>query len=131
MKTHVFTLKTGQDLRNEIDTFVVSKNIKAGIILTCVGHLTKATLRMADASIVKEFEGGYEIVSLTGTVENGNSHIHTSLSDKNGDVIGGHVKPGCIVGVTAEIAIGEIEGLIFKRKLDETGYENLVVESLS
>jgi predicted DNA-binding protein with PD1-like motif len=83
---------------------------------------------MADAKIVKEYDGSFEIVSLVGTMESGNSHLHISLSDKEGDVFGGHLKQGSIVGVTAEIVIGELENLEFTRTLDaDTGYDELVV----
>jgi len=131
MKTYAFRLRSGQDLRGEIDKFVREKNIKAGVILTCVGNLQKAVLRMADAKEIKTYEddGSFEIVSLVGTVEAGNSHLHISISDKEGNVFGGHLKEGSIVGVTAEIVVGELEGLSFHRELDEdTGYDELVVE---
>jgi hypothetical protein len=133
MKIYEFRIKPGQDLRAEIDKFVKDKEIKAGCVLTCVGHLKKATLRMASAVAgesqpIKEFDGPFEIVSLVGTVESGNSHLHISLSGNDGIVIGGHLKNGSIVGVTAEIVIGELENLTFTREMDsETGFEELKV----
>ncbi len=131
MKTYAFRIQPGQDLRNEIDRVVNEKNIQAGIILTCVGNLSKAVLRMADATIIKTYEGSYEIVSLVGTLEKGNGHLHISLSDKEGSVFGGHLKVGSLVGVTAEIVIGKLEGTTFKRDFDEkTGYDELVVEEV-
>jgi predicted DNA-binding protein with PD1-like motif len=133
MKIHVFRLKPGELLREGIDAFVSSKKIKAGIILTCVGNLKKATLRLADSVTIKNLNdpGSYEIVSLVGTVESGNSHLHISLSDKTGKTIGGHLKNGAVVGITAEIAIGELENVVFKRDFDsETGYNELVVKKL-
>ncbi len=134
MKTHVFRLHPGQDLRQEIDEYVKEKNIKAGCILTCVGNLTKAILRMSGAKAgevhpIKTFEGTFEIVSLVGTVESGNSHLHISISDDNGIVYGGHLKNGSIIGVTAEVVIGELENIEFKRLLDpKTGFEELVIQ---
>lgn len=129
MKNYVFRLTPGMDLRKEIDKFVVDKDIKAGCIVTCVGNLQEAILRMADAEIVREYEGSFEIVSLVGTVESGNSHLHIAISDKEGHVFGGHLKNGSIVGVTAEVVIAELENLSFNRVYDdETKYEELVVE---
>lgn len=128
MRTHAFRLVPGNDLRAKIDEFVAERNIKAGVILTCVGNLQKAVIRMADETIVKTYEGTYEIVSLVGTVESGNSHLHISISDAVGEVFGGHLKIGSIVGITAEVVIGELEGMVFKRELDEqAGFEELVV----
>jgi predicted DNA-binding protein with PD1-like motif len=50
MKTHAFRLKPNQDLRASIEDYVRKHKIKAGVILTCVGSLKYATLRMANAS---------------------------------------------------------------------------------
>lgn len=128
MKIHVFRLRPGQNFREEIDTYVREHNIRAGIILTCVGNLTKAILRMANAKVTKTWEGSFEIVSVVGTVEVGNSHIHVCLAGEAGNTFGGHLKDGSIVGVTAEVAIGEVEDLEFSRELDEqTGYKELVL----
>jgi len=129
MKTHVFRLRPGQNFREEIDKYVSEHNIRAGIILTCVGNLTKAILRMANAKVIKTWEGSFEIISVVGTVEAGNSHIHVCLSDEAGNTFGGHLKDGSVVGVTAEVAIGEIEDLEFSREFDEsTGYKELIVK---
>lgn len=129
MKTHVFRLRPGQNFREEIDTYVRDHNIRAGIILTCVGNLTKAILRMANAKMIKTWEDSFEIVSLVGTVEVGNSHLHVCLSDQDGKTFGGHLKDGSVVGVTAEVAIGEIKDAAFTREYDDkTGYSELVVK---
>ncbi len=128
MKTHAFRIHPGKDLRLEIEKFATENGIHAGVILTCVGNLTSATLRMADAAITNKYEGTFEIVSLVGTLEEGNSHLHIALSDTAGTVIGGHLKQGSLVGVTAEVVIGELENTTFTRELDtETGYEELVI----
>ncbi len=132
MKIHAFRLRPGQNIREEIDRYVLDNKISAGAVLTCVGNLSRAVLRMADAKITKTWEGSFEIVSMNGTVEAGNSHIHICLSDENGDTFGGHLKNGSIIGITAEVVIGEIENLKFSREFDgETGYEELVIESNS
>lgn len=129
MKTHVFRLHPGQNFKEEIDKYVRDHKIHAGIILTCVGNLTKAVVRMANAKIIKTWEGSFEIISLVGTVEIGNSHIHICLSDEEGKTFGGHLKDGSVVGVTVEVAIGEIGDLEFSREFDEkSGYKELVVK---
>ena len=125
---HAFRLRPGDDLRLEIDRYVAAKDIRAGLILTAVGNLSTVVLRMADEKIIKHYRGTFEIVSLVGTLEAGNSHLHLAISDSAGQVLGGHLKVGSIVGITAEIVIGEIEGLAFKRVQDQqTGFEELVV----
>ena len=129
MKTYAFRLKPGQDLRSEIEKFAKRKNIKAGIVLTCVGNLNKVVLRMAGGKVVKTFEGVFEIVSLVGTFEAGDSHLHISVADNTGKTMGGHLKIGSIVGVTAEVVIGELDNVKFIRKFDKkTGCDELTIE---
>ena len=127
MKTYVIRLKPGQDLKEELKNIVVSKNIKAGFILTCVGSLKKAKLRLAEEKI-EVFDGKFEIVSLVGTLSPDGVHIHISLADKSGKAIGGHLKEDCIIHTTAEIVIGESEDCVFSRELDEnTGFKELKI----
>ena len=132
MKIHAFRLTPGQDLKKEIDAFSLKNKIRAGVVITCVGNVTKATLRMAGGKVIKTFDdaGSYEIVSLVGTLNNGYSHLHMVISDNAGKTLGGHIKENTIVGVTAEVVIGEITDMVFTRELDsQTGYEELVVKS--
>lgn len=64
-----------------------------------------------------------------GTVSINGCHIHISLGDKDGSVIGGHLVEGCLVNTTAEICIEELNEYKFTRELDEnTGYKELIVE---
>lgn len=131
MKTYAFRLSPNQDLRLELDKFVESKKIKAAVILTCVGNLKKVILRMAGGKDIKTLTGSFEVVSLVGTLEKGNSHLHISIADNKGKVIGGHLRQGSLVGVTAEVVIGELDRTIFSRKFDnKTGYDELVVKKL-
>lgn len=78
---------------------------------------------------VKVFQEHMEIVSLVGTLSSiGGHHLHISLSNKNGQVFGGHVFGEMKVFTTAEIMIGECEDLTFVREFDSaSGYDELVV----
>ena len=129
MKTYTFRLKPGQDLFDSVETFVADHNIEAGCILSSVGSLIYATLRLANRSFYNEYEGHFEIVSITGTVSTNGSHIHVSISDGDGVTIGGHLVSGCKIYTTAEIVIAEFDDVIYKRELleNDSGYEELVV----
>ena len=73
-------------------------------------------------------EGKFEIDSLVGTISKDGPHIHLSLSDSNGKMVGGHLMEGCLIYTTAEIAIGELEDVTFSRPVDpETTYDELVI----
>ena len=129
MKTHTFRLKPQEDLFDSIENFVKQKNIQAGVILSAVGSLTHATLRLANKNYYNEYEGHFEIVSMTGTVSVHGSHLHISISDGDGKTIGGHLVSGCKIYTTAEIVIVEFEDVVYKRELleNDSGYEELVV----
>ena len=132
MKTFALRLHPKQDLKRELIGFAKENKIKAGFIITCVGSLSKARLRMSDETIIKDFEKRFEINSLVGTLCQDDVHLHISLSDENGNEIGGHLKEGCLIHVTAEIVIGETENMIFSREYDkETGFKELKITSES
>ncbi len=128
LKNHAFRLLPGQDLKASLEQYVRDRQIKAGVILSGVGSLQRATLRLADESL-KTFEQKFEIVSLTGTLSQNGCHLHISLADSQGQVVGGHLKDGCLIYTTAEIVIGELSDMIFNRHPDQdTGFEELEVE---
>lgn len=128
LKTYALRLRPGQDLRRELEKFAKEQKLEAGLVLTAVGSLTKASLRLADQSEATQFEGKFEIVSLVGTLSPDGPHLHISLSDKTGRTIGGHLVEGCIIYTTVELVIGEIEGVRFTREQDaQSGYKELRV----
>lgn len=129
MKTHAIRLKRGDDLKESINRFVEQKKINSGFIISGLGHLKKAALRTADSKTILNLEKDFEIVSLEGTLCQRKNHLHMSISDAEGNTVGGHVKEGCIVGVTAELVIGESDDFQFSREHDpETGYEELKID---
>ena len=131
--TYTFRLKTGSDLKLGIEQFFKDNNLNSAAIVTCVGSLSAVNIRMAGAEPnkqdIRNIKGDYEIVSLVGTVSKDGSHIHVSVSDKGGRVLGGHLKEGSTVHTTAEIVILESDKETYIRELDEnTGFTELVVQ---
>jgi uncharacterized protein len=128
MQTTTFRLKPGQDLMNEIENYVAEHQIEAGCVLSAVGSLTHATLRLANRDYYNQYEGHFEIVAMTGTVALSGSHLHIAISDGDGQTTGGHLVPGCLIYTTAEIILGVLPDVIFKREPCElSGYDELVV----
>lgn len=129
MKIHTFRLKPAQDLFDSIESFVADKKIEAGCVLSAVGSLTHAILRLANRETYNQYDGHFEIVSMTGTVSIHGSHLHVAISDGDGVTIGGHLVSGCRVYTTAEIVIAEFEDMVYRRELleNDSGYEELVV----
>ena len=128
MQNYTFRLSPGQDLFESIQAFVMEQHIEAGCILSGVGSLRHAELRLADQNQNAEYEGPFEIVSITGTVSVHGSHLHISISDRDGRTIGGHFEAGCKIYTTAEIVLSAFHDVIYKREFAvDSGYEELVV----
>jgi uncharacterized protein len=132
MKMIAVRLKPNQDLKVELEKIVKERGITSGFIGTCVGSLHAVTLRMAGAKPEKQdvrtLEGHFEIVSLVGTISMNRTHLHMSVSDEEGNVIGGHLKEGSVITTTAEVVIGYDENVTFESAMDkDTGFEELLV----
>ena len=122
-------------MKKELESFCQLKNIQAGIIITAVGSLQKAKIRLASSvqtntnEVAELTEERFEIVSMTGTLSAKNGmHVHVAVADANGEVCGGHMLEGCEVFTTCEIVLGECKRFAFERHADvNTGHKELVV----
>src|SRR5512141_1225642 len=101
MQNYTFRLKSGQDLFDAIQVFAKERHIEAGCVLSGVGSLKRAALRLANRDSYSVYNGHFEIVSITGTVSIHGSHLHISISDEDGKTIGGHFESGCKIYTTA------------------------------
>ncbi len=74
--------------------------------------------------LADHFSGYYEIVSLTGNLTTMNNkpyiHLHMSAGDKDGRVVGGHLKYA-VISATAEIFIRVLDGEVYRELSSETG----------
>lgn len=97
-------------------------------IVTCVGSLRAVQIRHADADDGTLYEGRFEIVSLTGTVNPDHQHLHISVGDQDGRVFGGHLLSGSDVYTTAEIVALILPELSFGRAHCEgSGFNELTI----
>ena len=132
MKILALRLIPGVDLKQELRRIVQEHGLRAGFIVSCVGSLARARLRMPGAAGEPErfntLDEPTEIISLAGTLSPDGLHLHVALARHDGQCIGGHVVDGCIVRTTAELVVGELPDLEFRRAPDpETGYLELRV----
>ncbi|KAJ8389373.1 hypothetical protein AAFF_G00120810 [Aldrovandia affinis] len=109
LSVHALRLQPGQEILGSLISFVEERKMRAPFVITCVGSVTKATLRLANATAdntneVVHLQERFEIVSLVGTL-NREAHLHICLADKEGKTIGGHVMGGLEVFTTAEVVI--------------------------
>lgn len=132
MKIHAFRLTYGMDLKEEIFRYVQQHQLCAGVVLSGVGCLYEVSLRLAKGKSYLNQKQHYEIVSLNGTLSQDGVHLHISLSDEKGNVIGGHLMKGCLVNTTAEIVLLEITSYEFKREYDElSGYNEIMMKQIT
>ncbi len=129
MQTYALRLRPSQDLRTELETFASANRLRAAFVLTCVGSLRHAALRLADRNETTEYTAKFEILSLVGTLSPDGAHLHIALADGTGETIGGHLQHGSLIYTTAEIVIGELTDLVFSRPIDaETTYDELMID---
>lgn len=133
MSVHVLRLMPGDDVAAALDAAVARLRLRAAFVLTAVGSLRAATLRFANAPsptpLAPHAPGGtWEVLGLVGTLSRDGCHVHATLGDGGGCVVGGHVSAGCVVYTTLELVLGEAEGVAFTRPVcGVSGWDELVV----
>jgi predicted DNA-binding protein with PD1-like motif len=128
MRVVPLRLKPGEDLRSALEHWMGRQNEQAGCILSGVGSLSVAQLRLAGRPESTTFSGALEILSLAGTLSADGAHLHIALADGDGAVIGGHLCTGSLVRTTAELVVGLLPAWQFRRQPDpETGCAELQI----
>ncbi|QGZ42972.1 PPC domain-containing DNA-binding protein [Pseudoduganella flava] len=122
-------LNPGDDLRAAIEQ--VAHGHDAVYVLQGIGSLSGAMLRFAGRPHADAITGDLEILTLAGTVSPDGAHLHMSVADAQGRVVGGHVAPGCRVRTTAELLLAVLPGHAFGRAHDAaTGYPELTIRTV-
>jgi len=117
-----------EDLKKAIEDLARKNALKCGIIITIVGSLDEAILRMSNGD-KRVFNGPLEIVSAQGTIAENGIHVHLIISDEEGKVRGGHLLEGCRIHTTAEIAILKCNKSLKRINDPKTGYRELQLEN--
>jgi hypothetical protein len=128
MKVLPLRLTPGDDLRQALETWMGEQQEQAGCLISAVGSLSLAQLRLAGAAEATVINGELEILSLSGTLSPDGAHLHIAVADSSGAVIGGHLCAGSLVRTTVELVIGLLADWRFSRELDPaTGYAELQI----
>ena len=118
MKVVPLRLKPGDDLRRVLEAWMGQQQEQAGCVISAVGSLSLAQLRFAGAAEASTISGDLEILSLAGTLSADGAHLHITIADSTGSVIGGHLCHGSLVRTTAELVLGLLPQWRFRRVLD-------------
>ena len=128
METLPLRLSPGMDLREALESALATRLCRAGFVISGIGSLRHARLRLAGSPEPNSLEGDLEILTLAGTISSDGSHLHMSVADPQGRVWGGHVAYGCVVRTTGEVLVLLLPEWSFTRELDPaTGFAELVI----
>lgn len=119
-------LEPGDDLRRRLEALTVERGWPAAFVIAGIGSLRITALRLADATEPLHLQAPVEILSLCGSLSPAGAHLHMTIADAQGRVLGGHVAAGCEVRTTVELLVEVLEDLRFERVADaRTGYPEL------
>jgi len=114
-----------EELLEAISAAAKQREIKAGFFML-IGTLKEAKLGFYRQGRYEpiQIREPVEIVSCMGNISlKGEKelvvHAHISVSNEEGKVLGGHLLPGCVVAVTAELVLVEVVDVKLQRKFDE------------
>ncbi|HFZ8995568.1 TPA: PPC domain-containing DNA-binding protein [Citrobacter freundii] len=125
---HALRLLPGEEVFSRLHAFIQTHQLRAGWIAGCTGSLTNVALRFAGQEESTLLTGIFEVISLNGTLELTGEHLHLSVSDPQGAMLGGHMLRGCTVRTTLELIVGELTTLTFSRQpCVVSGYDELVI----
>jgi predicted DNA-binding protein with PD1-like motif len=124
---HPLRLPPGTDLRTALEALARERGAGA-FVLSGIGSLCDGYLRLAGAQAVTLVPGPLEILTVAGSLTPAGAHLHLSVADAQGRVVGGHAAYGNVVRTTAELLLAFVPGWRLTRAPDPvTGAHELVV----
>lgn len=121
-------LRSGDDLKQALESWVAHGGGGSAWIVSGIGSLTVAQLRLAGRTEPSVLDRDLEILTLQGSLCRSGSHIHITVADANGAVLGGHLCEGSVVRTTAEVLVARLPQWQLQRAVDPTtGYRELVI----
>ncbi len=115
-RIHLLSLETGSDLYETVVEYVRERDIRAASVVF-IGAVQRAQLAWwdQDEEVYRSFavDEPMEVVSGLGSISESDglpfAHIHASLANREGHLVGGHVELGTEV-YAMEITIQELVG---------------------
>ena len=123
----IVRIERGEEILEKIKEVALKENIKLATV-TAIGAVNDFTIGVFKVDEKKyyanSFQGDFEIVSLTGTINTMNkgfyTHIHMSAGNNKGEVFGGHLNKA-VVSATCEMVIDVIDGEVDRYFDEEIG----------
>lgn len=125
--TIIARIDKGEEILEQVKAIALQENIKLASVqaLGAVNHFIAGVFMTDEKKYYSNtFDGSFEIVSLTGTINTMNDefycHLHMSAGDDKGHVFGGHLNKA-IVSATCEMVIQIIDGKVDRYFDEEIG----------
>ena len=123
----VARIDRGEEILEKMKEIALKENIKLANVnaLGATNDFTVGVFKVDEKKYYSNtFQGNFEIVSLTGTINTMNdefySHIHMSCGNELGEVFGGHLNRA-VVSATCEMFINVIDGRVDRYFDSEVG----------
>ena len=125
--TIIARIDKGEEILAKVKELALKENIKLASV-SALGAICDFTVGVFDTVeknyISNSFQGPYEIVSLTGTIDTMDgefyTHIHMSAGDSKGQVFGGHLNRA-VVSATCEMVVTVINGRVDRYHDEDVG----------
>ena len=117
----------GEEILAQIKEIALKESIKSASV-TALGATNDFTVGVYKIDEKKyyanTFQGNFEIVSLTGTINTMDgafyTHLHMSAGNEKGEVFGGHLNRA-VISATCEMVITVIDGRVDRFHSEEIG----------
>ena len=122
----VAKLERGEDLLDSLVALAKKYELVSGFF-SAIGALSEASIGFFEKGKYKSIriESNLEVVSCIGNISyregEVTAHAHIVVGDREGKAFGGHVLKGCVVSVTCEIFLVEINRRINRTEDKATG----------
>lgn len=125
--TYIVRLDRGEEILEQVRALSLKEGIKLASVqaLGAVNDFTVGVFNTVEKKYyANSFQGSYEIVSLTGTIDTMNGefycHLHMSAGDGQGHVVGGHLNRA-LISATCEMVVTELPGAVDRAFSEEIG----------
>ena len=116
--TIIARIDRGEEILEQVKEIALKEKIRLASVqaLGAINRFTVGVFKTNEKTyLANEFEGSYEIVSLSGTINTMNGkfycHLHMSAGNEKGEVFGGHLNQA-FVSATCEMVITVIDGTV-------------------
>lgn len=125
--TIIARIDKGEEILEQVKAIALKEQIRLAHVqaLGAVNQFTVGVFKTQEKEyLANDFEGSYEIVSLTGTINTMDGafycHLHMSAGNDKGEVFGGHLNRA-VVSATCEMVITLVDSTVDRAFDEEIG----------